>query len=98
MLEIKRNVMDWYGMTDSAIVIEIGKRMKAARTKKNFTQAEVAERAGLSAFTVSQIETGKNTSLGSLIAVMRVLKLLENIETLMPEQVISPVSLLKNRK
>ncbi len=90
--------MDWYGMTDSAIVVEIGKRMKAARTKKNFTQAEVAERAGLSAFTVSQIETGKNTSLGSLIAVMRVLKLLENIETLIPEQVISPVSLLKNRK
>lgn len=90
--------MDWYGMTDIAIVAEIGKRMKATRTKKKFTQAEVAERAGLSTFTVSQIETGKNTSLASLIAVMRVLKLLENIETLIPEQVISPVSLLKNRK
>lgn len=94
--------MDWYGMTDIAIVSEIGKRMKATRVKKKFTQAEVAERAGLSVFTVSQIETGKNTSLASLIAVMRVLKLLENIEALVPEQVISPVSLLskqtKNKK
>lgn len=90
--------MDWYGMTDIAIVAEIGKRLKDTRVKKRFTQAEVAERAGVSIFTISQIETGKNTSLASLIAVMRVLKLLENIETLIPEQVISPVSLLKNRK
>lgn len=86
--------MDWYGMTDIAIVAEIGKRLKDTRTKKKFTQAEVAERAGVSAFTISQIETGKNTSLASLIAVMRVLKLLENFETLIPEQIISPVSLL----
>lgn len=90
--------MDWYGMTDIAIIVEIGKRIKATRTKKKFMQAEVAKRAGISTFTVSQIETGKNTSLASLIAVMRVLKLLENIETLIPEQVVSPVSLLKNRK
>lgn len=89
--------MDWYGMTDLAIATEIGKRIKATRTKKRFTQIEVAERAGVSSFTVSQIETGKNTSLASLIAVMRVLKLLENFETLIPEQVISPVSLLTQR-
>lgn len=86
--------MDWYGMTDLAIAVEIGKRIKATRAKKRFTQQEVAQRAGVSAFTVSQIETGKNTSLASLIAVMRVLKLLENFELLIPEQVISPVSLL----
>lgn len=90
--------MDWYGMTDVAIIVEIGKRIKVIRMKKKFTQAEVAERAGLSTFTVSQIETGKNTSLASLIAVLRVLKLLENVEMLIPEQVISPVSLLKNKK
>ncbi|MFV0554052.1 MAG: helix-turn-helix domain-containing protein [Mangrovibacterium sp.] len=90
--------MDWYGMTDIAIVSEIGKRIKSTRIKKKFTQAEVAERAGLSTFTISQIETGKNTSLASLIMVLRVLKLLENIETLIPEQIISPINLLKNRK
>lgn len=90
--------MDWYGMTDAAIVAEIGKRIKATRTKKKFTQAEIAKRAGISAFTVSQIEAGKNTSLISLIPVMRTLKLLENLENLIPEQTISPISLLNRQR
>ena len=92
----KSNGMDWYGMTDAAIVSELGKRIKATRLKKNFTQAEVARRAGISVFTVSQMENGKNTSLASLIAVMRVLKLLENFENLIPEQMLSPVELLQS--
>jgi len=90
--------MDWYGMTDAAIASELGKRIKATRLKKKFTQTEVAERAGISVFTVSQIENGKNTSLASLIAVMRVLKLLENFDGLIPEPVISPVELLEANK
>lgn len=87
--------MDWYEMTDAAILAEIGKRVKATRAKKRLSQGEVATRAGISTFTVSQIETGKNSSLSSLIAVMRVLRLLENFESLIPEPVISPVALLK---
>jgi Predicted transcriptional regulators len=90
--------MDWYGMTDAAIVAELGKRIKETRAKKRFSQVEVANRSGLSVFTISQIETGKNTSLLSLVAVMRVLKLLENIEDLIPKQTISPVSLLNQQK
>ena len=89
--------MDWYGMTDAAIVAEIGKRVKATRARKKLSQSEVAERAGISAFTVSQIETGKNTSLMSLIAVMRVLKLLENLEDFIPESPISPIALLNQQ-
>ena len=87
--------MDWYGMTDAAIAVELGKRLKAVRKRKKFSQAEVAERAGISAFTVSQIEAGKNTSLASLTAILRVLMLLDNLDELIPEQTISPISLLK---
>jgi len=86
--------MDWYGMTDAAIVSELGKRIKATRLKKKLSQMEVARRTGISAFTVSQMENGKNTSLSSLVAVMRVLKLLENFDNLIPQPVISPVELL----
>ncbi|MDR3129360.1 MAG: helix-turn-helix domain-containing protein [Tannerellaceae bacterium] len=68
--------------------------MKATRLKKKFSQAEVARRAGISVFTVGQMENGKNTSLSSLISVMRVLKVLENFENLIPQPVISPVELL----
>jgi len=86
--------MDWYGMADAQIMSELGKRIKATRQRKKYAQAEVAERAGISAFTISQMENGKNTSLASLIAVMRVLKLLDNFDSLIPQQVISPVALL----
>jgi len=90
--------MDWYGLTDAAITSELGKRIKATRVKRNLSQAEVAERSGISAFTISQMENGKNTSLATLIAVMRVLKLLENFEDLIPEQMLSPVELLQKSK
>lgn len=90
--------MDWYGMTDAAIVAELGKRIKATRLKKKFTQPQVAERSGISVFTISQMENGKNTSLISLIAVMRALKLLDNFEGLIPEQKISPIELLEANK
>lgn len=80
-------------MTDTAIVADMGRRIKTTRVKKKFTQADVAERSGLSVFTISQIENGKNVSLITLISVMRVLKLLENLENLVPEPVASPVEL-----
>lgn len=89
--------MDWYGMTDGLILIEIGRRIKQTRKRKRYSQAELAERAGISSFTVSQMENGKNTSLGSLIAVMRILKLLENFESLIPELMKSPVQLYNSK-
>lgn len=86
--------MDWYGITDAQVAFELGKRIKATRLRKKLSQVEVAERAGISKFTIGQMENGKNTSLSSLIAVMRVLKLLENFDSLIPQQVISPVEML----
>jgi transcriptional regulator with XRE-family HTH domain len=86
--------MDWYGITDAQVASELGKRIKATRMRKKLSQKEVARRAGLSVFTVSQMEGGKNTSLASLIAVLRVLKMLENFDSLVPEMMVSPVELL----
>ena len=40
--------------------IEIGRRIQAARKARNLSQAALAEKAGLSASQVSQIEQGKN--------------------------------------
>jgi len=84
-------------MTDAAIIAEIGKRIKAIRERKKFSQAEVAQRSGLSTFTISQIERGKNSSLSSLIAAMRVLKILDNLDSLAPMPVVSPLELLNQQ-
>ena len=87
--------MDWNVLSNATIVQEIGKRARAYRIKKKFSQQELAERAGISVFTVAQIERGKPVSIAMLVPVLRVLRLLDNLETLLPEIGISPVEMLK---
>ncbi|NLT03178.1 MAG: helix-turn-helix transcriptional regulator [Bacteroidales bacterium] len=91
-------MMDWYALSDVAIAAEMGKRLKTIRSSRRLTQGELAERAGVSVFTVSQIESGKNTSVATLLALLRVLKLLENVETLLPEQPTSPLSVYNQQR
>jgi transcriptional regulator with XRE-family HTH domain len=87
--------MEWNSLSNTAIVQEIGKRIKAYRLKKKLTQQALAERAGVSLFTVAQIEKGKPASIASLLPVLRVLRLLDNLELLFPEIGISPIELMK---
>jgi len=87
--------MDWNSLSNIQILLEVGKRVKEIRLQKRLTQREVAERAGVSLFTMTQIEKGKSVSLSMLIPVLRVLKLLNNLEQLFPEQELSPVEVMR---
>jgi transcriptional regulator with XRE-family HTH domain len=89
--------MDWNSLSNTAIVEEIGKRIKEYRLKKKLTQQDLAERAGISIFTVAQIEKGNPVSISMLLPVLRVLRLLDNLEMLLPEIGISPVEMMKLR-
>ncbi len=87
--------MDWYAMSDPAIMAEIGKRLKETRLRKNYTQRELALKAGLSVLSVQNLEKGCSVSLSTLILVLRMLNILPNLETLIPPPPVSPVELLK---
>ncbi|MEA5129347.1 MAG: helix-turn-helix transcriptional regulator [Proteiniphilum sp.] len=87
--------MDWNSLSNVDILNEMGRRLKNHRLHKRLTQQQLAEKAGVSLFTVAQIERGKSVSMNLLIAVMRVLRLVNNFELLLPEQEISPVELLR---
>jgi len=87
--------MDWTSLSSSVIVKEIGKRLKEYRLKKRLSQQELAEQAGISLFTVTKIESGKPVSINMLLRVMRVLRLLDNLEFLLPEIGPSPIEMLK---
>ena len=87
--------MDWNSQSNSVIIKEIGKRIKGYRIRKKMTQQEVAERAGISLYTVAQIEQGKSVSLSMLVPVLRVLRLLDNLELLLPEMGPSPIEMMK---
>jgi len=87
--------MDWNSLSNAEIIIELGQRIKIIRLKKRLTQQELASRSGVSLFTIAQLEKGKPVSLSTLTAVLRVLRLLENFEILLPEIEASPIEIMK---
>lgn len=89
--------MDWNSLNNSAIIKEIGKRVRTYRLRKKITQQKLADRAGVSLYTVAQIENGKSVSLSMFIPVLRVLRLLDNLELLVPEIGPSPVEMIKQK-
>lgn len=76
--------------SNDAIAREIGARIKQVRIAYPLTQGELAERAGISLKTVSNLETGRDVRLGSLLSTMRALGMLANADVLVPERLPSP--------
>jgi putative transcriptional regulator len=89
--------MEWQISTEKQILAALAKRLKAFRIRKQFTQKELAEKSGVSLATIQKIEQGKSVSLHLLLSVLRSLKLLANLETLVPDVSISPIELLKQQ-
>ncbi|NOX28980.1 MAG: helix-turn-helix transcriptional regulator [Actinobacteria bacterium] len=81
---------------DRQIMASLGQRIRAARLNRNLTQAEMATRSGIVRQTVAAIEGGNDVSLTTLVAVLRVLGLTDRIDSLVPEQVDSPMARLQN--
>ena len=82
-------------LTDSAILQALGQRIEGRRIEAALTQAELAREAGASKRTVERIEAGQGCELVMLIRVLRVLKLIEGFNALLPELPPSPMALLK---
>lgn len=82
-------------LTDTAVLQELGARLERRRIDANFTQAELAEEAGISKRTLERIETGHSTDFALLLRVLRVLKLVDGLESLIPPAAPSPIALLK---
>lgn len=65
--------MNYEGITDVELLQKIGSKLKEIRLEQNVKQKELAEKSGLSMFSISQMETGHNTSVQSIIQVLRAL-------------------------
>jgi len=88
-------IMTIYGMSDQAILTEIGGRLKRRRLNRNLTQQEVAAQAGLTRMTVGEFERGASSSMMTLIRILRVLEALEELENFLPDTGPSPLQLAK---
>ena len=81
--------------TDEAILAELGGRLAQRRLELQLTQEMLAEQAGVSKRTVERIEAGSTAQMSTLIRVLRVLELLDRLETLVPEAGPRPMDLVR---
>lgn len=81
-------------MSDKAIEAELGQRIKALRLRRNITQQALAEATALSLNTIKALEMGKG-KLASVIAVLRELGALQELDNFIPASTISPLQLAR---
>lgn len=91
-------IMELERKSNAAILEMIGKRFLQARLNEGLEQQELADKAGVNVSTVQGLEGGKR-SVGMLkvLAVMRALGKLHEIDNFMPEPPIKSASLLTSR-
>ena len=81
-----------YELSDRALLKVIGRKVKQLRFGARLSQKLLAERCGLSEFSISQIENGKNTSVLSLLMILRSLNELDMLHRFFEEEPISPLA------
>lgn len=88
-------IMSIHGMSDKAILREIGCRLRRMRLEKNISQQKLADMAGLNRTTIRDIEQGIPFGVLTLIQVLRALNALEELDSFLPDPGISPLQLAK---
>lgn len=81
-----------YGMTDDYILKIIGAHIRQMRINARYSQQDLAADSGLSRKTISSIESGKSTSTGNVVALLRGLKRLDILSSLNTPAPISPIA------
>lgn len=89
---------DWVQMSDKAILIQIGNYIKHIRLQQNIKQSQLAVKAGLNRWTISQIENGESVTLSSLIQILRALDLLYILNAFEIKEIISPLEYARMKK
>lgn len=90
--------MDWNSLSNTEVIMEMGSRIRFNRISKKLTQKQLAEKAGVSIFSVAKLERGESVSISIWIAILRAIRLLDNLELLFPEEFLSPLAVLKQTK
>jgi len=84
--------IDYISTSDAAIVSEIGNRLKSLRLRRNLRITDLAAQAGVSIDTIKRMEKGQGR-LSTLIAVLRPLRALDQLDMFIPTMVLDPISL-----
>ena len=89
--------MDFIGMSDKAVIAELGKRIRRQRLNQNVTQKELAEKAGVAYAVVQKLEQGEDCRIGGLIRILRALGGLDQLDLFLPDPGVSPLQLVRQQ-
>ena len=96
------SIIELKKMTDDMIIQAIGDYVRSVRLRKNLTQAQLADRAGVHRTTIRDLELGRRSTLLTLIQVLRSLDELGMLKQFKVSTELSPLEIakleLKSRK
>jgi transcriptional regulator with XRE-family HTH domain len=85
------------GLTDEAVLRELGQRLQRRRIDSGLSQAVLADSAGVAKRTLERFESGHTVDLTTLIRLLRALGLMDLLDGFVPESPPSPMALLQGR-
>lgn len=86
-----------YAMTDDAVLLEIGWRVKQKRIARQLKQSAMAKALGVSRQTYARAEKG-DMKFATLVAILRSLNDLESLDSLLCVASVSPIEQLDKTK
>lgn len=75
---------------------DLGARLAKVRLSRNLTQARLAQEAGTSLPSIKRLEAGRNSSLDTLIRVLRALNLGDRVLDILPNPDVRPVERVRH--
>lgn len=87
--------MKFSSMSDSAVLAELGDRVRRTRLNLNITQEALAEKAGVARSVVQKMEQGEGCMLDGWLRVLRVLGVLDQLNAFLPDPGVSPLQLVR---
>jgi len=76
----------------------LGERLRQLRLARNQSQQATAEKAGISEKALRNLESGKGSSVDTLLRVLKALEQLQGLDLLVPEPGVDPIALLRQSK
>ena len=83
--------MSFRDLSNEHVRGQLGERIRALRKSRHLTQAQLAERSGLSRPTVSMLERGNDVNLDSFLSILRSLDLLDTLDAAVAIPPVSPM-------
>src|SRR5258707_9902317 len=81
-----------------ALQAELGERLRRLRLARNMDQRTTAEKAGVPEKALRNLESGRGSTVETLLRTLKALDSLQGLDLLAPEPTIDPLALLRSAK